>query len=153
MGIEMATSQQEINDYLQHAQELIYKAVLKTLSYLGEECIRRIRQRKDNWIDRTGNLRSSIGYAVLEQGRQKIASTFEQVKDGTQGPKAGKEAINYLATQYATTFALCVVAGMDYAEYVEKMENKDVLESTRLWAEELIDEYINKAIQSALNAL
>lgn len=153
MGIEMTTSTQEIARYLDYASKKIYEAIFKTLSYLGEQCVKRIRLRKDNWQDQTGNLRSSIGYAVMEQGKVKLQSAFEQVLQGTEGTKAGKDAIDALVKTYASTYALVVVAGMDYAEYVEKMKNKDVLEQTKTWATGIIDKYMDEAIKTAIKSL
>lgn len=150
MGIVMKTPSSEISAYLNRVYLDIAKAITTALSYLGDQCVTRIRERKDNWIDRTGNLRSSIGFAVLETGKVKVQSAFEQFSTGTEGVAAGKEYINDLAAQYANTYALVVVAGMDYAEYVERMESKDVLASTKIWAEQKVDSYISRAIQAAL---
>ena len=54
-----------------------------------------------------------------------------------------------LATKSAETYALVVVAGMDYAEAVEARDNKDVLASTELWAKQEIQKYLNKALERA----
>ena len=57
--------------------------------------------------------------------------------------------VEELANQYANTYALVVVAAMNYAEYVEAMENKDVLASAELFARDKVNEYMNKALQRA----
>ena len=59
---------------------------------------------------------------------------FNQVKQGTDGIKEGKELAKELAKQYTSGYALIVVAGMNYAEYVEAMDNKNVLASAELLA-------------------
>ena len=127
--------------------KIVTHEVERTLSYLGEQCVRRIKDRsaEDSWIDQTGNLRSSIGYAVYDNGVKIMQSTFEQVLQGAEGTKEGEKYIDTLASQYAKTYALVVVAGMSYAEYVEVKESKDVLASTELWAKEKVNEYIKKA--------
>lgn len=129
------------------AAEILAEEIIRAFSYLGEQCVRRIRDRsaQESWFDQTGNLRSSIGYAVYERGKVVIESAFETVKSGSQGSNEGRKAIEVLASKYAQTYALVVVAGMSYAEYVEAKESKDVLASTELWARSKIDEYLNKA--------
>ena len=38
---------------------------------------------------------------------------------------------------------------MSYADYVEALENKDVLAQTESWARSKVDEYIQKAVDKA----
>ncbi len=54
-----------------------------------------------------------------------------------------------LASQYANTYALVVVAAMNYADKVEALENKDVLESTKIWAQSVIEKRIERALEIA----
>lgn len=131
--------------------DIFYGEIVRAFSYLGEQCIKRIRDRsaKESWIDQTGNLRSSIGYAVYEEGKVLIESAFEQIKDGKDGSLKGRKVIEELASKYSQTYALVVVAGMEYAEYVEAMNNKDVLASTELWARSKVNEYLEKAKERA----
>lgn len=94
----------------------------------------RDRSQEESWYDQTGNLRSSIGYVIVMEGRIVSMSDFKQVKNGTQGPVEGKALAKKLASNYKTGFALIVVAGMHYAAYVEAMDNKVVLTSAELLA-------------------
>lgn len=149
MGIKANFTKQSLNNYFAQVLRIIDEEISKTLAYLGEKAISRIRDTERGgvpgergWKDHTGNLRSSIGYAVAEHGRNKIESTFEQVLDGTEGSAKGRELVESLVSQYKDTYALIVVAGMDYADRVEAIEGKDVLASTELWARSVIDEYI-----------
>lgn len=134
---------------------ILQEEMFRALSYLGEQSIKRIRDRgpEESWFDQTGNLRSSIGYAVYGEGRKIIESAFEVVKDGNEGPSEGKRMIDELASKYAETFALVVVAGMEYADAVEARENKDVLASTELWAKAKVQEYIDRAKTRAENRI
>lgn len=136
---------------MRRVQETLQEQVIIQLQYLGQECVSRIRRRgqSESWIDRTGNLRSSIGSAVYEGSRKKLATAFESVLDGQEGSEAGKRMIDALAKEYSQTYAMVVVAGMDYASYVENMNGKDVLASTRLWAESVIGERIEDALHNA----
>lgn len=136
---------------MRHVYETLQEQIIIQLQYLGQECVSRIRGRgqSESWIDRTGNLRSSIGSAVYENGKKKLSTAFESVIDGQEGSEAGKRMIDALAKEYSQTYAMVVVAGMDYASYVENMNGKDVLASTRLWAESVIGERIEDALHNA----
>lgn len=96
----------------------IDQAVLSRLQYVGEQFVRNARERA-NFQDRTGNLRSSIGYVVLKDGLQKSGSNWIQVKAGKEGTKAGQDLIDEIAKKYPTGYVLIGVAGMDYAAAVE----------------------------------
>lgn len=108
----------------------------RALSYLGELCVAKVRDRsgQDSWYDITGNLRSSVGYVIARDGVILASEGFRQVKDGSGGVKEGRELAEELARAHGSGYALVVVAGMSYAEYVEAMDNKDVLASAELWA-------------------
>lgn len=136
---------------MRRVYETLQEQIIIQLQYLGQECVSRIRGRgqSESWIDRTGNLRSSIGSAVYENGKKKLSTAFESVFGGQEGSEAGKRMIDALAKEYSQTYAMVVVAGMDYASYVENMNGKDVLASTRLWAESVIGERIEDALYNA----
>lgn len=112
------------------------KAVFNALSRLGELCVTNIRDRsaEESWNDQTGNLRSSIGYAVLHNGNIVTVSDFATVKNGSEGATDGKAYVKEIAKTIRKRWALVVVAGMNYASYVEAIETKDVLANTELWA-------------------
>ncbi len=151
----MTTSASAIDAFLRRAAAKIQENVLKALSKLGDESVARIRNRsaKESWIDHTGNLRSSIGFAVYEQGVKFMESAFAQVLSGSDGSAKGKKMINDLAKEYSKVFALVVVAGMEYAGEVEALESKDVLTSTRLWATSVVEQRIKTAIDAAVNEI
>lgn len=151
----MTTSTSALNSFLQRAAKKIQENVLKALSKLGDESVVRIRNRsaKESWIDHTGNLRSSIGFAVYEQGIKFMESAFSQVLGGSDGSVKGRKMINDLAKEYSKVYALVVVAGMEYAGEVEALESKDVLASTRLWANSVVEQRIKTAIDEAINEI
>jgi hypothetical protein len=144
-----------MNQYFNKAMDIINKEIFDALAYLGEECVSKIRNRSgdDSWFDQTGNLRSSIGYAIYNDGKVLMESAFNMIKNGTEGQSAGEKMVADLASKYASTYALVVVAGMNYAEYVEARDNKDVLAQTELWARSVIDSYLEKAKQKALKKI
>lgn len=145
----------DVDEFLRNAAELIKEYILRALTKLGEECVVRIRNRgpKQSWIDHTGNLRSSIGYSVYDYGVSYMQSAFETVMNGIQGQSEGKRMVQELAREYSNTYALVVVAAMDYADLVEARDNKDVLESTRLWAMGEVDKRLERAKEEALKVI
>ena len=151
MGIKCNTSRSYLDNINKQITDIIREEIKRTLSYLGEQCVARVRDRsaEESWIDQTGNLRSSIGYAVYDQGRKAMQSAFAIVKQGAQGAAEGQQYIDSLAKEYAKTYALVVVAGMNYAEYVEARDNKDVLASTELWAKAKVEEYMKRSQERA----
>lgn len=113
----------------------IVELFLAELDYLGLRAVRYIRGRtaEESWMDQTGNLRSSIGYIVVRDGEIRERGGFETVggpRRGTAPADGSREGMGYaerLAADYPSGYALIVVAGMEYAAYVEAMDNKDVL--------------------------
>ena len=126
----------EISAAIQAEKERADMLTIRAFSNLGEMCVIEARDRpqESSWFDQSGNLRSSVGYVIVHNGKIIKYSEFNQVKQGTDGIKEGKELAKELAKQYTSGYALIVVAGMNYAEYVEAMDNKNVLASAELLA-------------------
>ncbi|MCC8154807.1 MAG: hypothetical protein LIP01_11780 [Tannerellaceae bacterium] len=111
------------------------KAIVTFLCYLGEKCVNRARLN-DTYMDQTGNLRSSIGYCVIYNGAIQKLSCQEASKgtDKSTGVREGETFLRDLAREQQKGFALIIVAGMNYAIYVEA-KGFDVLTGSRLYAE------------------
>lgn len=136
MGIRMTTPMSEIDAAIQAEAKRVEMLTIRALAYLGEKCVIEAKDRPQtaSWFDQSGNLRSSIGYVIVAHGRIVQYSDFNQVKQGSEGVKEGKELAEELARKYSSGYALVVVAGMNYAELVEAMDNKVVLASAELFA-------------------
>ena len=116
--------------------------VIRQLSIIGEQCVNqaRISERKGrDYKDQTGNLRASVGYVIVADGEIQELSGFEGAREGAQ---TGMQYAQDLAAKHPTGFALIVVAGMNYAEYVAA-KGYDVLDSAELLAEKLCKELGN----------
>lgn len=137
--------------YTAAVEKIVNVRMQTALQMLGSECVNKIRDRRqeESWFDQTGNLRSSIGYAVFNHGKAEIMSKFETIKKGAEGSEQGRKYVESLAHLYADTYSLVVVAGMSYAEYVEAIESKDVLASTEIWATKKLNKYIEAAMTGA----
>lgn len=146
MGIRMATKLDEIHRILMKEAERVDRLTIRALSYLGEQCVIRVRDRggDKSWYDQSGNLRSSVGYVIAHNGSIIQYSDFNQVKQGSEGAKVGKDLAEELARRYSNDYVLVIVAGMNYAEYVEAMDNKDVLASTELWSIDQVPKMLEK---------
>lgn len=136
MAIKMTTPVGEIDRVLANAIQQAKRKTVRMLGLLGEKCIieARDRSQEESWFDQTGNLRSSIGYVIVMDGKIVSQSSFGQVKNGSEGSLEGKALAKRLAEDHKTGYALIVVAGMRYAAYVEAMDNKVVLTSAELLA-------------------
>jgi hypothetical protein len=155
MGIKCHTSAKDIDEFLRRAAKLIQEYMLRALTKLGEESIARIRDRsaQESWIDHTGNLRSSVGYSVYDYGVKFMQSSFATVLGGSKGRSEGMRMVQELAQEYSNVFALVVVAAMDYASYVEAVNSRDVLESTRIWAMSVVEQRLNRAKDEAIKVI
>ena len=72
-------------------------------------------------MDQTGNLRSSVGYAILNQGKVVFSSRFEKVKaESTEGNSKSQRLIEELRKKYNQGFVLCCCRN-GYAVYVEAL--------------------------------
>lgn len=150
MGITVSGLDSVVSQIEKQSEKYI-QAFIDDLDYIGLKVIRYIRDRsgEESWIDQTGNLRSSIGYVIVRNGKIVKRGGFEKV-DGPKrsettedGSVLGENYAKRLAADYTKGFALIVVAGMDYASYVEDMESKDVLKGGELEAEKLVKKLID----------
>lgn len=155
MGIKLSTPQSALSQFFKNAFEIIRQEIILSFSKLGEEATARIRDRsaEESWIDHTGNLRSSIGYAVYDHGLETVESAFATIGNGNDGSAEGKRMVQELASEYSKVFALVVVAAMNYADFVEAKENKDVLASTELWARSVVDGKLKLALDRAIGKI
>lgn len=94
--------------------------IVYRLKEIGQSAVNSIRQNHD-YEDQTGNLTSSVGFAVAVDGDIVQISGFEPIKPtGEEGSKTGKAYVESLASQFPDGITLIIVAGMNYAAYVER---------------------------------
>lgn len=94
---------------------LFQKRLEEAAIFLGEE-LTKYAKDKHNYTDRTGNLTNSIGYAVVRNGE--IIDFGGAVQQGEGADNALKVAMK-MAETLSNSFSLIIVAGMNYAAYVE----------------------------------
>ena len=133
---------QSIADYINEQAAIQRKAIVEIMVYIGKQCVNTARSL-DTYKDQTGNLRSSIGFIVVDGGQVVFSSGFPVIKTGSEGAKTGRDFIKELAQENSTGISLIVVAGMNYASYVEAM-GFNVLTSAELLAEQKVPEMLRK---------
>lgn len=131
---------------MQERAERINRAIIRTFQYIAEVLVREARMKGD-YIDQTGNLRSSIGAIILLDGQIVSRSGFEVVKGGSSGANEGLTYAQQIAAAYPRGVALVVVAGKDYAAHVAA-RGRDVLSSAVLKAEDIVPRMMRQLNQN-----
>lgn len=85
------------------------KKMFEVLSYVGIESVN-FAKKNGSYQDQTGNLRASVGYAVIVDGEVRKSQTV---------PEESASLIDELANRFNRGMVLVVVAGMEYAAAVE----------------------------------
>lgn len=123
---------QQLDRYIRQAEQACRQAARETLAELGERMLTDARNDVGKvrcFTDRTGNLRSSIGYVVVQQG-QIVSEACGAPVVASAGYEAGSRPAQVQAESLAHAGAvastldkektwLVFVAGMDYASHVE----------------------------------
>ena len=133
MAITQKTSTSDINAYLNHQIDVINKQVLMIMQYVGETGVN-IARTSGSYHDRTGNLRSSVGYLVIDGG---IVTSRNIVAKSPIATESVDAFINELTAKYNKGIVLILLAGMDYASKVSAM-NYDVLDSAEVRTEPML---------------
>lgn len=124
----------------------IHKAYFDELQRIGEAFVARAREN-DTYKDRTGNLRNSIGYIIMENGKQRVSNFNRTAKptepntSGKEGTEIGTMKAEEIARSYPKGYVLVCVAGMNYAVYVES-KGFDVITASSIAAKNELKEAI-----------
>lgn len=156
MGITSNIDFADLTDRFERLLIEVDAQILEMLHRIGQEAVTAARNVPENvgFKDQTGNLRSSIGYVIFKDGVE-IESFFNQVKDGTEGVKTGKKLADDIGKEHTEGYTLVVVAGMNYAIYVES-KGRDVLTTGELTAKKgLVKQQADmvKNVQEAIKIL
>lgn len=114
--------------------DYVNTSLVEALELTASE-ITRLAKNTNTYTDRTNNLRSSIGFVLYKDG-QKVAASFDKAGQGEEGNGAvganrGEDIADQVAGNYASGYVVVLVAGMDYAAYVEA-KNFDVITGATL---------------------
>lgn len=141
----MTTSIRDIRDFVEKRTRDAERVLINVFCRAGEECIIEAKNG-GSYTDQTGNLRSSIGYAVLKDGKVVQKGQVEKTKDGETGLAEGSGYLERCikANRLRDGIVLIVTAGMNYAEYVEA-KGKVVLSSAELKVPDIVRELLLEA--------
>lgn len=146
MGIRQITPQSEVESYIDTKVEHLREAVIYSFQYVGEAALtqaREWRSQQHPYTDRTGNLRSSVGYIIVDEGRIVGKSGFSAVNQGQEGSGEGEKFARSLASKFTKGISLIFVAGMSYAAYVSA-RGYDVNESAEDLASLLVPKFLHQ---------
>ncbi len=137
MGFKKVTPKNDFETFLENEKGKAIQRGIYVMRYIGELCVSEARTN-GNYIDRTGNLRNSIGYAVLVDGK-----IVEQFTQNAEGGQESAKLIQQLKGNFQHGVVLLVVAGMNYASHVESL-NYDVITSAQLLGRKLVPQILKK---------
>lgn len=133
MGI--VSTLQAMHTRLEKVKDTIYLAIPKALEKAGKEIVQDARDSK-TYKDRTGNLTASMGYGVYQYGKECSIGGF----GGGKGEEQGRIELEQRAKELShLPFCLIIVAGMEYAVYVERC-GYVVLDHARLMSDSIIQD-------------
>lgn len=160
MGLKPKFTKEDINKLFKERLARIEQAIISRLTFVGENFVKNARNN-GAYKDQTGNLRSSIGYIVLRNGK-KLREDFEEAEVGTDkktGLRDGKKLAKEVGKTLNTGYVLICVAGMDYAAALESGNRKgytvaprDVLTASAIIAKNDLEKAI-KALKSKISKL
>lgn len=153
MAITPKFTADEIQMRFDRFLDAVERQQIKRLQYLGEECVTHARlvPADKGFTDRTGNLRSSIGYVLFRDG-EAIHYNYKVV-NGPEGGNASKaisqskELAERVARRHPVGVCLVVTAGMKYAVCVES-KGRDVLTSAELMAKDKLPKMVQELIDN-----
>lgn len=142
MGITVQTPMAEIRRELEREVELRKRVLRRSLLAAAEEISNTATAGSTNpYTDRTGNLRSSVGAVVVQDGKIVGRRGFEKVNHGVDGDAEGRDYAESLAKNSPSGTVLIAVAGKKYASYVAD-KGYDVLDSAELLAERIVPQML-----------
>jgi hypothetical protein len=125
IGMSALFNKAQIANVFNQFIEQVDQKVLETYQFVGETFVDKARSN-DTYKNRTNNLRNSIGYIILKDGKI-LDKNFKTSSGAGVGKKQGESFANSLVELYPKGWVLIGVAGMEYAAYVEKKHHLDVI--------------------------
>ena len=118
MGLKANFSNSDLKNFHKKIEREVFNKAIRGYKYLGEAFVTHAKNNV-GFIDRTGNLKSSIGYVLFVNG-QVYKEAYTLHEKGHEGLKEGPEIAKEIAsTLRSNNIVLVFTAGMNYALYVE----------------------------------
>lgn len=149
MGIKAQFTQEQLKRRFNAFLAMVKKKQIARMQRLGEMCLIEARNNK-GYMMQTGALLSSTGYTIFVDGvalhSQFDAASGAESNAAQNGIKAG-QALAEKVGKNTKGVALVVVAGMDYAAYVEA-KGYNVLSSAEHLAQRELPRMLEELIQT-----
>ena len=153
MGVKAEFTKQDVRERFDAFLDMVEKKQIERLQRLGEMCLIEARTNK-GYMMQTGALLSSTGYQIFVDGvaihSQFDAASGAESNAAAQGIKAGQDIAEKIGKE-TKGVALVVVAGMNYAAYVEA-KGYNVLSSAEHLAERELPRMLEKLISNIKRA-
>lgn len=146
--IKAVTSAREFKEMCEEMERIYKECVIDEFIEWAKRDDEYLRAN-EGFIDHTGNLRSSLGAAVFDDGHMVFSTPFSTVLSGTTGSVTGRRAAEQEAALTRGRIVKVMVAGMDYAQRVEDIDSKDVMESRRIQCEREAQGIMERAARRA----
>jgi len=140
ISIKLRTPKQVIEASMRHGAQQVKKRILVLMEVAGTAGMNAARLN-GSYLDQTGNLRSSVGYALVEDGKLVKTGEFNQVKNGGEGPQQGRQLAEQIATEFPKGITVVLLAGMPYASALSA-RGYDVIDSGILTTMRLVPELL-----------
>ena len=121
-------NQKQLTAYLLKQKVLIEKSLIYYLGVFVAELENHAKESA-GYDDQTSNLKSSIGGAVLKDGKP---ITYKGFKGEQKGVSVGLDFIKSIMSNYSNGYTILIVAGMEYASPLENYLGRNVLKETEL---------------------
>lgn len=147
--MKMSTPISSLTEGIEEQMEAFRQTLISRMELIGLQAVNEARQYNGKqYTDRTNNLRSSTGFVLVVDGQVQGASGFEtcgsgEDGDGATGSTSGKAYAQELASRFPQGVALIVVAGMEYAAFVQN-KGYNVLDSAQILATDEIKKLIKE---------
>ena len=150
MGIKANFTKEDVKRRFDAFLDEVERKQITRLQRLGEKCLIEARTNK-GYMMQTGALLSSTGYQVFVDGvaihSQFDAASGAQSEAAAKGVKTGQALAERIGKE-TKGVALVVVAGMNYAAYVEA-KGYNVLSSAEHLAERELPRMLEKLLQTS----
>ena len=143
-GLIPEWSEQDIERTLNKLEGDIREKAIEFYKYIGENFVNMARD-KGNYTDRTGNLRSSIGFVIVENG-EILYEDYQLADKGSDrgtGMQKAKEFAQHMSGQLEG-IGLIGFAGMEYAAAVENRDGYDVIDGSTPAIQKLMRETLEE---------
>lgn len=138
-----------LNDVLNHFEQQVDQMQDEMVMALQAACVSTVAAARslNTYKDRTGNLRSSIGYVLYRDG-MRVGESFEAKpagESGAEGVDTARRVAETVSTENQGQLVAVLVAGMDYAVYVES-RGFDVISGPMQQFTSLFEEYLKAVL-------